>query len=508
MSQVFGIDGAINFTSNGVTFRIRGGSADPSGVTSDLPGTFYIRVAGGVAASAYINQSAGPGAGTTWAQLGGSGSGSLQDAYDIDGDVAIADGAPITLESSAAAQPILRLITTAGGGLTSFYAGGSSPNGVISAAAGSIFFRASDGTSSVYINTSTGSGTTWTAVSAGSALTDGDKGDITVSSAGAAWAIDAGAVTLAKMADVATSRIIGRVTAGAGVPEALTGTQATTLLDAMVGDSGSGGLKGLVPAQVAGDALLYLRGDGAFAPPVWRYRQQSGSSYNLAATDHGYILQVVNSSTALDHVVVEINDDFAGLWVELLAPIHADIVLHAEDSLGDPAAYLNGSLDEITIPAGSSVRLIPLSPSTPGWRVVFCPAAIPIVLAFALSDAATTDIVSAADVVSFRAPHRFYIDNVRLELHRDHPSTTGAVSVQMNMLSGGVSPAWSTPVTIDEGATTSATSAVPHVWASVPRRLLNDDEQATFSIIDDGVNARGLVIKLIGRYFPTPIFSP
>lgn len=77
------------------------------------------------------------------------------------------------------------------------------------------------------------------------------------------------AVTLAKMANVATARLFGRTTAGSGVPEALTGTQATALLDAVVGDSGSGGTKGLVPAPGAGDAAAgkFLKADGSFAVP-------------------------------------------------------------------------------------------------------------------------------------------------------------------------------------------------------------------------------------------------
>jgi hypothetical protein len=59
---------------------------------------------------------------------------------------------------------------------------------------------------------------TW-AAPPGGGLTDGDKGDITVSGGGATWTIDNGAVTLAKMQDRATQRVIGRNSAGSGVPE-------------------------------------------------------------------------------------------------------------------------------------------------------------------------------------------------------------------------------------------------------------------------------------------------
>lgn len=143
-------------------------------------------------------------------------------------------------------------------------------------------------------------------------VTDGDKGDITVSSSGTAWAIDANVVTdaklrdsaalsvigrsantggdpadiaaatdghvlrrfgttlgfgttatagiaddaatNAKLANMATATIKGRATAGTGDPEDLTATQATALLNAMVGDSGAGGTKGLAPAPAPGDA--------------------------------------------------------------------------------------------------------------------------------------------------------------------------------------------------------------------------------------------------------------
>lgn len=72
------------------------------------------------------------------------------------------------------------------------------------------------------------------------------------------------AVTNAKLADMATQTIKGRTTAGTGDPEDLTATQATAVLNAFVGDSGSGGTKGLVPAPAAGDAGKVLKGDGTW----------------------------------------------------------------------------------------------------------------------------------------------------------------------------------------------------------------------------------------------------
>jgi hypothetical protein len=61
---------------------------------------------------------------------------------------------------------------------------------------------------------------------AGFALTDGDKGDVTVSASGATWTIDNSAVTLAKMANLAAGTTIGRqIDASTGAPVALTGSE-------------------------------------------------------------------------------------------------------------------------------------------------------------------------------------------------------------------------------------------------------------------------------------------
>ena len=53
-------------------------------------------------------------------------------------------------------------------------------------------------------------------------LSDGDKGDITVTASGATWTIDNGVVTLAKQADMASASVVYRKTGGAGAPEVQT----------------------------------------------------------------------------------------------------------------------------------------------------------------------------------------------------------------------------------------------------------------------------------------------
>lgn len=88
-----------------------------------------------------------------------------------------------------------------------------------------------------------------------------------VTSVGNATAITDDAVTNAKLANVATATIKGRTTSGTGDPEDLTATQATALLNTLVGDAGSGGTNGLAPAPSSGDAAAkkYLKADGTWA---------------------------------------------------------------------------------------------------------------------------------------------------------------------------------------------------------------------------------------------------
>lgn len=106
------------------------------------------------------------------------------------------------------------------------------------------------------------------------------------------------AVTNAKLAQMATLTFKGNNTGGASDPLDLTATQATAMLNVMVGDSGSGGAKGLVPAQVAGDSTKFLRGDGTFQTiPGGGDALTSGNLSQFAATTSLQLKGVISDET-------------------------------------------------------------------------------------------------------------------------------------------------------------------------------------------------------------------
>jgi hypothetical protein len=81
---------------------------------------------------------------------------------------------------------------------------------------------------------------TITAAGGSGGVSDGDKGDITVSASGATWTIDANAVDNTKAADMATKTYKGRTSAATGDPEDVAVATLKTDLGLVKGDVGLG----------------------------------------------------------------------------------------------------------------------------------------------------------------------------------------------------------------------------------------------------------------------------
>jgi hypothetical protein len=215
----------------------------------------------------------------------------------------------------------------------------------------------------------------------GLALADGDYGDITASSSGAVLTIDNGVVTLAKQADLAEARIIGRAAAaGTGVPTALTPAQSKTLLAIVAADvafaatarflgrttAGAGAGEELTAAQVK--ALLdYAASEVAFTPAgglsstdvqaaieeaaalpgatfTFTLNAQTGTTFTPALTDLNKLVTLNNASP-----------------VTVTLPQNSDVGF----AIGTPINFQQIGAGQVTFAAGAGATVT----STPGLNL-------------------------------------------------------------------------------------------------------------------------------------------
>jgi hypothetical protein len=91
------------------------------------------------------------------------------------------------------------------------------------------------------------------------------SGDVEIDHSGVT-VVQPNVIDNSKLATMAAHTIKGNSTGSTGTPTDLTSTQVTAELNNFVGDTGSGGTKGLVPAPASGDAAAnkYLKADGTW----------------------------------------------------------------------------------------------------------------------------------------------------------------------------------------------------------------------------------------------------
>jgi hypothetical protein len=293
-------------------------------------------------------------------------------------------------------------------------------------------------------------------------LTDGDKGDVTVSAAGATWTIDNGAVSLAKQANLAQSRIIGRSEgAGTGVPEALTPTQVIAIVD---GESptwtGQHSFTGASHSVVTtGDTAI--SGDGG----MWL-----GSGHTPVGVTSGDVVINASSGIAINAdtttPVTSVSDgNVAVTGIVLSANMTGDITL----SSGNDITLAASSQVQVTSPflVASQFRLNGIiTPTVSADQNNWNPAGL-----------------SGANVVRINATAPATITGIAAQ-------TDGTVLVLVNV-------GTSTVVIADESGSSTAANRIIHLF-DAPNIVAG----ATWTLWYDGTSNRWRVQSIVGQINP------
>jgi hypothetical protein len=161
------------------------------------------------------------------------------------------------------------------------------------------------------------------------------------------------AADLAMLNTTPTATILGRTTAATGEVERLTAAQAAALLPAVVGDSGSGGAKGLAPATVAGDKRKVLTGAGTWQAGYGRAfgciissTGVNGSTPTIAGTMNVASISNVTEAAGVAYVDLTFTD-------ALPSAVYAVHITQSDNAASITANYANKATGSVRIYFGA-----------------------------------------------------------------------------------------------------------------------------------------------------------
>ena len=157
------------------------------------------------------------------------------------------------------------------------------------------------------------------------------------------------AVTVAKIENIGTNTILANVTGGSASPTAASASAVTAILSAFVGDSGSGGTKGLVPAPSTGDASKYLKGDGTWSAVA-------GGTISLETYDVGDDILAADFAAIAQWIRYEVDhSDFTAAATSeaiTLGDLEAGLMIH-EVFVRPHTAYSGGTVSAAVVDVGT-----------------------------------------------------------------------------------------------------------------------------------------------------------
>jgi hypothetical protein len=194
-------------------------------------------------------------------------------------------------------------------------------------------------------------------------------GDITTTIGTVATTIAANVVTNAKAAQMVAHTFKGNNTGSTANAIDLTATQLTAELNAMVGDSGSGGTKGLAPAPASGDAAAgkFLKADGTWAA----VSGASGGTVTNVATGTGLTGGPITNTGTLSLATIATLNVLANITGGTAAPIANTLTAVIDAAIGSTQGVIlyRGASTWTTLAPGTSGQVLQTqgSSANPQW---------------------------------------------------------------------------------------------------------------------------------------------